>query len=163
MRVGALGCGGKQVGVAELAQPDEFVADGGGHQSFGIQVDRQNAPFGSRPYKLNGTARYTFREGKLRGAYVGGSVRFQGKNFLSRDAATGYTYWGNESLLGDAFAGYRFRVPHTKISATMQLNVRNISNSYLANVGRYNDNYTGVKRVYLNEPRSYRLTTTLEF
>jgi hypothetical protein len=41
--------------------------------------------------------------------------------------------------------------------------VKNISNSYLSGTGRYNDNYTGVRRVYLNEPRSYRLTTTLEF
>ena len=70
---------------------------------------------------------------------------------------------GDESLLGDAFAGYRFRVPRTKINATMQLNVKNLTNSYLANPGRYNDNYTALRRVYLNEPRSYRLTTTLEF
>jgi hypothetical protein len=41
--------------------------------------------------------------------------------------------------------------------------VKNVSNSYLANIGRYNDTYTGVRRVYLNEPRSYRLTTTLDF
>ena len=77
--------------------------------------------------------------------------------------ATGYIYWGNESLLGDAFAGYRFRLPWVKIPATVQLNVKNVGNHYLANVGRYNDNYTGVRRVYLNEPRSFRLTTTLDF
>ena len=40
MRVCALGCGGEQVGVAELAQPDEFVADGRGDQSFGKRVGR---------------------------------------------------------------------------------------------------------------------------
>jgi hypothetical protein len=45
----------------------------------------------------------------------------------------------------------------------VQLNVRNVSNSYLANIGRYNDTYTGVRRIYFHEPRSYRLTTTLEF
>ena len=128
-----------------------------------FQVDRQNSPFGSRPHKLNGTARYAFREGKLRGAFVGGSVRYNGKNFMSWDKATGYIYWGNESVLGDAFAGYRFRLPWAKIPATVQLNVRNVGNHYLANVGRYNDNYTGVRRVYLNEPRSWRLTTTLDF
>jgi hypothetical protein len=66
-------------------------------------------------------------------------------------------------VLGDAFAGYRFRLPWAKIPATVQLNVRNVGNHYLANVGRYNDNYTGVRRVYLNEPRSWRLTTTLDF
>ena len=61
------------------------------------------------------------------------------------------------------FAGYRFRVPRSKLNATVQLNVRNVSDSYRANIGRYNDNYTGVRRVYFNEPRSYRLTTTLDF
>ncbi len=133
------------------------------YSELGFQVDRQNSPFGSRPHKLNGTARYAFREGALRGAFVGGSVRYNGKNFMSWDQPTGYIYWGNESVFADAFAGYRFRVPRTKINATVQLNVRNVGNHYLANVGRYNDNYTGVRRVYLNEPRSFRLATTLDF
>lgn len=133
------------------------------YSELDYQVDRQNSPFGSRPHKLNGTARYAFREGALRGAFIGGSVRYNGKNFMSWDKATGYIYWGNESLLGDAFAGYRFRLPWAKVPATVQLNVKNVGNHYLANVGRYNDNYTGVRRVYLNEPRSFRLTTTLEF
>jgi hypothetical protein len=133
------------------------------YSELDFQVDRQNAPFGTRPHKMNGTARYAFREGPLKGAFVGGSVRYNGKNFLSLEVASGKVYWGNETLLGDAFAGYRFRVPRTKISATVQLNVRNISNSYLANIGRYNDTYTGVRRVYFNEPRSYRLSTTLDF
>ena len=133
------------------------------YSELDYQVDRQNSPFGSRPHKLNGTARYAFREGALRGAFIGGSVRYNGKNFMSWDKATGQIYWGNESLLGDAFAGYRFRLPWAKVPATVQLNVKNVGNHYLANVGRYNDNYTGVRRVYLNEPRSFRLTTTLEF
>ncbi len=145
----------------ELAALNQAAAEL--YSELDFQVDRQNSPFGSRPHKLNGTARYAFREGRLKGAFVGGSVRYNGKNFLSWDRTTGYIYWGNESLLGDAFAGYRFRVPRTKINATVQLNVKNVTNSYLANVGRYNDNYTGVRRVYLNEPRSWRLTTTLDF
>jgi iron complex outermembrane receptor protein len=133
------------------------------YSELDFQVDRQNSPFGSRPHKLNGTARYRFSEGRLRGLFVGGSVRYNGKSFMSWDRASGHVYWGNETLLGDAFAGYRFRVPRSQINATVQLNVKNISESYRANVGRYNDNYTGVRRVYLIEPRSFRLTTTLEF
>ncbi len=133
------------------------------YSELDFQVDRQNSPFGSRPHKVNGTARYAFREGKLRGAFIGGSMRYNGKNFMSWDKATGQVYWGNESILADAFAGYRFKVPRTRINATVQLNVRNLGNDYLANVGRYNDNYTGVRRVYLNEPRSFRLSTTLDF
>ncbi|MBI5692786.1 MAG: TonB-dependent receptor plug domain-containing protein [Verrucomicrobia bacterium] len=146
---------------AELATFETAVRDL--YSELDFQVDRQNSPFGSRPHKANGTARYRFSEGRLRGLFVGGSVRYNGKNFMSWDKATGYVYWGNESLLGDAFAGYRFKVPRTKINATVQLDVRNVTNSYLVNIGRYNDNYTGVRRVYFNEPRSWRLTTTLEF
>ncbi len=133
------------------------------YSELGFQVDRQNAPFGTRPHKMNGTARYAFREGPLKGAFLGGSVRYSGKNFLSLEVASGQVYWGNETLLGDAFAGYRFRVPRTKIGATVQLNVRNVGNDYRANIGRYNDNYTGVRRVYFNEPRSDRLSTALDF
>ena len=129
-----------------------------------FQVDRQNSPFSSRPHKMNGTIRYKFdNQSRLRGAFVGASARYNGKNFMSWDRETNYIYWGNESLLGDAFAGYRFRIPRSKIQATLQLNVKNITNSYLASPGRYNDNYTALKRVYLNEPRSWRLTTTLDF
>lgn len=132
-------------------------------EELAFQVDRQNSPFGTRPHKMNGTARYAFREGKLRGAFVGGSVRYNGKNFMSWDRTTGHIYWGNESLLGDLFGGYRFKLFGGKVNATVQLNVKNITNSYLVNVGRYNDNYTGVRRIYLNEPRSWRLSTTLDF
>jgi iron complex outermembrane receptor protein len=145
----------------ELAEFEQSVSDLDTELAF--QVDRQNSPFGTRPHKMNGTARYTFREGKLRGLFLGGSVRYNGKNFMSWDRVTGHIYWGNESLLGDAFAGYRFKVPGLKLNATMQLNVKNLTNSYLTNVGRYNDTYTGIYRVYFNEPRSWRLTTTLEF
>ena len=82
---------------------------------------------------------------------------------LSIDRATNRIYWGHASIMGDAFAGYRTRVPRTKLPLTLQLNVKNVSNSYIATVGRYNDDYTGLRRVYLNEPRSYRLTATTEF
>lgn len=145
----------------ELALFNQAVAELDSELAF--QVDRQNSPFGTRPHKLNGTARYRFSEGGLRGLFVGGTVRYNGKNFLSQNLATGQVYWGNETLLADAFVGHRFRVPRIKQPVTVQLNVKNVGNDYLANIGRYNDTYTGVRRVYLNEPRSYRLTTTLEF
>jgi hypothetical protein len=44
-----------------------------------------------------------------------------------------------------------------------QLNVANVTNSYLVGVGRYNTAYNGLLRVYLNQPRTYRLTSTFEF
>jgi hypothetical protein len=54
-------------------------------------------------------------------------------------------------------------VPGTKLPLNLQLNVRNVFNSYLVGVGRYNTSYTGLLRVYLNEPRSYRLTASVDF
>ena len=92
---------------------------------IGFQVDRQNSPFGTRPFKLNGTARYTVREGRLRGFFIGGAARYNGRNYMSIDRTTGRTYWGQASVFGDMFAGYRTRLPRTKTPLTLQLNVTN--------------------------------------
>lgn len=127
------------------------------------QYLRQNAPFGTRPHKATGTFRYKFSDGALRGVFVGGAARYQSRNFISLDRATGREYYGTPTLFGDVFAGYRLRIPGTKLPVTLQLNVRNLTNSYLVGVGRYNTTYNGLLRVYLNEPRSYRLTATMEF
>jgi hypothetical protein len=82
---------------------------------------------------------------------------------MQRDNATGREYWGNETLYADAFAGHRLRLAWLKLPVLVQLNVKNFTNSYLVGIGRYNDTFDGIKRVYLAEPRSYRLTTTFEF
>jgi hypothetical protein len=64
----------------------------------------------------------------------------------------------------DAFAGYRFKLPFwKKPSALVQLNVKNLTNSYRVSVGRYNSDFTLMRRIYLTAPRSYKLTTTIEF
>ena len=47
--------------------------------------------------------------------------------------------------------------------ATVQLNVRNVSNSYLVTPARFNASFTGYFRMYMAEPRSYRLTSTIDF
>ncbi len=136
------------------------------YSEIDFQVDRQNSPFGTRPHKMNGTVRYRFdNQSRLRGFSVGGSIRYSGKNYLSvdRTATPNRVYWGNEQVFGDAFVTYRTKLPRWNVPLSLQLNVKNLTNSYLANIGRYNDNYTGIRRVYLNEPRSFRFTTTLEF
>lgn len=126
------------------------------------QYQRQNSPFSSRPHKGNATFRYKFTEGRAKGFFVVVGARYQSKNYISRDLATGRVYWGNETLFFDAFTGYRMRVPGTKLPISLQLNVKNLTNSYLVGVGRYNTTYNGLLRVYLNEPRSYRLIATVE-
>jgi outer membrane receptor protein involved in Fe transport len=127
------------------------------------QTTRQRAPFGNRPHKATFTGRYGFVSGPLKGAFTGGSVRYQGRNFVSTNNTTGRDYWGTMLVQADAFAGLRTRVPRLNLPMTLQLNVTNVTNSYLVGVGRYNTNYDGLLRVYLNTPRQYRLTATFEF
>ena len=78
---------------------------------------------------------------------------------------SGLTFSGPDvqSLQADAFAGLRTRLPKLNLPMTLQLNVTNVTNSYLVGIGRYNTAYDGLLRVYLNQPRAYRFTTTFEF
>lgn len=124
---------------------------------------QQNGRFGSRPYKLNATGRYKFSEGRLKGLFLGGSVRYGSKIYLQYNPATLEDFWGNETIFVDAFTGYRVKLPWTKAPLNLQLNVRNLTNSYLVGVGRLNDTFDGVRRVFLNDPRSYRLTASVDF
>ncbi|MSU24088.1 MAG: hypothetical protein EXS32_09745 [Opitutus sp.] len=133
------------------------------YEELATQVALQSGPLGSRPDKFNFTARFKATEGRLRGAFAGGGFRYQGKNVMAYDIKTGAETLGNDTLFADAFAGYKVRVPLLRSTLTLQLNVRNLSNSYRVVVGRRNTAGDGLRRIYLNEPRSYRFTTTLEF
>ena len=127
------------------------------------QTTRQKAPFGNRPHKGTLTGRYRFSEGKLKGLFTGASLRYQSRNFVSTNNTTNTDYWGTPTLFCDAFAGFRAKVPRLNLPVTLQLNVTNLTNSYLVGVGRYNTAYNGLLRVYLNQPRTYRFTATFEF
>ncbi|MEN9636329.1 MAG: hypothetical protein RL077_4733 [Verrucomicrobiota bacterium] len=124
---------------------------------------RQSAPFANRPHKGTFTGRYRFSEGRLKGLFTGASLRYQSRNFVSTNTTTNTDYWGTPTLFCDAFSGYRTKVPWLKAPATFQLNVTNLTNSYLVGVGRYNAAFNGLLRVYLNQPRAYRFTATFEF
>lgn len=139
---------------SELALIDDKLED---------QLAVQSGPLGSRPDKFNLTGRYQFRENRLKGLTLGGAVRYQSANIMSYNRATGATTTGNETLFGDAFATYRRKAPWGAGNLTLQLNVRNLTNSYLVGVGRRNADGNALRRIYLNEPRSFRFTTTLEF
>lgn len=133
----------------------------------------QEQGFGSVPHKATLTTRYKFGDGglgeKLKGAFVGGALRYQSKVFSQTDTraasagGTGKDYYANMTLLADAFAGYRFRLPWQKLPVSLQLNVRNLTNSYLSTTARWNADFSGARRIYLREPRSYRLTAAVEF
>ena len=144
-----------------LATIDREIATA--YDSLAAMADLQNNPFGSRPYKANLTTRYKFSEGKLKGVFLGGAVRYQSKNLTKYSSRDGRPLWGTPTVFADWFVGHRFIVPHTKQPLSLQLNVKNAFNSYLVGVGRRNTQENGLLRVYLNEPRSYRLTASVDF
>lgn len=119
--------------------------------------------FGSTPHKVNVTSRYSFTEGSFRGFQLGGAVRYQGKTFANQLVSTGATYWANESVFVDAFTTYKFKLPWSGTRMTVQMNVKNLFNSYLSTVARLNGDFSGPRRLYLRDPRSYRLTASVEF
>jgi outer membrane receptor protein involved in Fe transport len=133
------------------------------HENIDAMAALQNNPFGTRPYKANLTARYRFDRGPLKGAFVGGAGRFQSRNLTKYSSIDGRALWGTPTLFADSFAGYRFTLTQRKLPMSVQLNIRNMFNSYLVGIGRYNAAENGYLRVYLNEPRSYRLSLTADY
>jgi hypothetical protein len=133
----------------------------------------QEQGFGSIPHKATVTTRYKFGDGfmaeRLKGAFVGGAIRYQSGAFSTIDnraasaGGTGKEWWTNKTIFTDAFAGYRFKLPWYKLQSTIQLNVRNLTNSYLSTTARWNADFSGARRIYLRDPRSYRLTFTVEY
>ena len=133
------------------------------HENIDAMAALQNSGFGTRPYKANLTTRYRFAEGRLKGLFVGGAGRYQSRNLTRISQLNGREIWGTPTVFADTFAGYRFTVPGRKIPMNVQLNIRNMFNSYLVGVGRLNAQENGYLRIYLNEPRNYRLTIGADF
>jgi len=153
----------------------------------------QSGGMSSRPLKFNITARYTFQQGILKGTAIGGAVRYSDPNRypdpyrlglalqdvtredhptdLRLDSATFMDYStmskGNSLLFYDVFANYRMKVFGGRTTMTLQLNIRNLFNAGPVTAARYNlDTNSGVaflRRVYINDPRSIRLTATFDF
>ena len=134
----------------------------------------QEQGFGSIPHKATLTTRYKFDGSsplgdRLKGAFVGAAVRYQSKVFSQTDTraasagGTGKDYFAEGTLLTDAFVGYRFRLPWRQLPMSVQLNGRNIFNSDLVSLARYNADFSGARRIYLREPRSLRLTVSVDY
>jgi hypothetical protein len=139
------------------------------NQQISDNDDLQVQSYGTRPHKGNITTRYSFsNDGRLKGLFVGGAYRYQYHNYTQMDLRAGVPTFGQKfygpSLQAfDFFTGYSIKVPWIKAKAMIQLNVKNAFNQSRVTAGRYNTDFSGFKRVYLQEPRSWRLTTTLDF
>jgi iron complex outermembrane receptor protein len=138
--------------------------------------------YNNRPHKANGFARYSFTEGKLKGFFAGGGVRWQSGNIMQRDLV-GFNPVGGKDVLGkilygpaifnvDALVGYsttlKIRPLGNPTTLRVQLNVANLLNDDTAQIIRlsrvgFNGNNYGIWRAVPRDPRSYRLSASLAF
>lgn len=125
--------------------------------------------YGERPYKVNTSLRYTRTEGRLKGAFAGGGMRWQNKPKLGRallgrtpqgTRVFGETYYGPEDFKMDVFAGYRRKISISqfKPELTLQVNVTNMTGEDVVVPMRYNALKSGYTQVHLQEPRRVRLS-----
>lgn len=144
------------------------------------QADGQKVEQG-RAWRANFVTRYSFTEGKLRGAHVGGSYRWRSKPVLGYRLALvdhAFPFAGapaqlnvpalNSPIYGEAlhevemFLGYSRRIGK-RLNWRVQLNIRNLFDdqdpfSQRANLGQgFVTTYT------VPEPRSFILTNTFSF
>jgi len=165
-------------GAGALADPatGTTVADNAAAHPRVIEElrDFNNFGFGIRPYKVNVSGRYSLFEGVLKGIFVGGGVRWQSQPKLGRrslgvgtDGRTRYgnTVYGPESFTVDGFIGYRrtLTLGGRRTDATVQVNVKNLTDEDEFMPLRYNANFSGYARVILVEPRQFRATVSLSF
>ncbi len=121
--------------------------------------------YGVRPHKANIFSRYSFSEGRLKGFYVGMGARYQGSAVLQRDFNTDTLYRGPSLFAMDGLIGYSTRLNWgaNRTNLKLQLNISNLLDDDDPIVARYNSNFSGVRRVQLVDPRSFRLTATFNF
>ncbi len=117
---------------------------------------------GSRPHKFSITSRYSFKEGMLRGAFIGTSYNYASKPIQSTPQGQPNLFSNKEQVA--LFTGYTFKTDTiTKAKWRIQLNVTNLLNRDLRDIGRWTDSGTAIRRYYLSAPRAFRLTTSVEF
>jgi iron complex outermembrane recepter protein len=169
-RIRAAGLTATNISTGGLAGSVGTVADEIAQIHRSIQMNRDAAElgYGKRPHKANLFTRYTFTEGRiLKGVLFGGGLRYQSASFNQRDPATGRDYWGESLFKVDALVGYRRRLAKffggKPLDLSVQLNVTNVLNDADPLVGRLNDFYNAPRRIYYQEPRNFRLTTTVTF
>ena len=132
--------------------------------------------YNNRPHKANVFTRYSFGGERLKGAFIGGGVRWQDKNILQRDLigfdalgkdVLGKILYGPEIYNVDALAGYATKLKSGPLGAgttlRVQLNIANLLDNQDAQIIRLNRVDGGYWRVVPREPRSYRVSVALGF
>lgn len=119
---------------------------------------------GNRPHKFNVFGRYSFSQGWLKGAFLGGGYRYQSENFVGLSNAKRKLY-GNSFGYADLTAGYAFTPFAQRRRVSVQLNVANLFDKRDPLITRYIEVGSSifVYREVVQPPRTWRLTTNVEF
>ena len=134
-----------------------------GDNALGEQTEASGqGKLGNRRYKASAFTRYTFTDGWLRGAYVGGGYRHQSRMFVGLGQA-GQKLHGNSYWVADLLAGYTVRGLAKNRALSFQLNVGNVFNQRKPLLTRYAADDSSVLREVVTAPTTWRFTTTLEF
>ncbi len=117
---------------------------------------------GNRRHKANVFTRYDFSAPRLKGLYIGAGYRYQGKMLIARNLTTNVLQYSPATVRTDAMLGYRCRLPGNRGRASFQLNIDNVLDDTDPVILRRTD--TGlVRRFSVAEPRTFRLSTTVQF
>lgn len=136
---------------------------------------------GQRKYRWSFVTNYSFNSGLLKGASVGGSVRWEDKaviGYLGKASGASTNYYNGLPTLDysdvtkpvydgahyytDVWVAYRFRTWSNKVGAKVQLNVANVlENGGLRPMAVNLDGSPYSYRII--DPRQFTLTTTFDF
>lgn len=116
---------------------------------------------GNRLDKVSLFTRYSFSGGPLRGLYLGGGFRHQGKMFVGVNSS-GEKLWGNGFSRTDLLLGYKFHGLPRNRGLRLQLNVDNVFDERDPLIIRYYPN-GGISSQVAQSPISWRLSMEYEF
>lgn len=119
------------------------------------------------PHKANFFTRYSFSEGRLKGLFVGGGVKYQSAVDLGvfRQAnGDPVRMSGDSRWTADALLGYSFRKIFGLKRVSVQLNITNVFNDDdPIIIRRFDTPPFAVRAVTYERPRQWRLTTNFGF
>lgn len=133
-----------------------------------LALNNSNVPE-LRPWRFNAFGNYSFKQGRLRGANVGASYRWQDKNvtgFRLNAAGDGYDvndpWYGPKEDALDLWFGYQRKLFSDRINWRVQLNIRDVlASDDLIPVTVQPDGSPGAFRI--PAPRVFTLSNSFEF
>jgi hypothetical protein len=166
---------GSPAGLVDQLNSPVNIAEHVERMQLAIDDVRNAGSFGfnNRPYKANMFTRYSFGEGRLRGFFVGGGVRWQSQNRVQRVVTGltpqsrpiyGRTLYGPEILEVDALIGYSGRADFfgQRTNWRVQLNGYNVLNNREIQVLRYSADGARLWRVTPRAPGSWRASFSVD-